>query len=139
MLGIQESKLRPNPTVFHGIVSGHSFQPIGRIKLDVMFGKPDHFRTEAIEFEVVDLVSPYHALLGRPISKMAQTLVTAAEKQQIQDAVAMAKAAQTGMPSVVNPAGTTHFQPANDTKKILLDPSQPDRSFSMQDLASFRG
>jgi hypothetical protein len=31
-----------------------------------MFGKPDHFRTERIEFEVVDLVSPYHALLGRP-------------------------------------------------------------------------
>ncbi|KAK1653709.1 hypothetical protein QYE76_071514 [Lolium multiflorum] len=34
--------------------------------LEVMFGKPDNFRTENIEFEVVDLVSPYHALLGRP-------------------------------------------------------------------------
>ena len=115
----------------------------------------------------MDLVSPYHALLGRPAltrfmavphygylkmklpgpkgvitiagdyrrsmecatqsSKMAQTLVIAAEKQQIQDAVAMAKAAQAGMPAVGNPAGTTHFQPANDTKKILLDPAQPDK------------
>ncbi|KAK1644069.1 hypothetical protein QYE76_061874 [Lolium multiflorum] len=166
-LGIQEAELRPTPTVFHGIVPGHSCQPIGRITLAVMFGKPDHFRTENVEFEVVDLVSPYHALLGRPAltkfmavphygylkmklpgpkgvitvagdyrrsmecatqsSKMAQTLVIAAEKQLISDAVAMAKAAQSGMPAVGNPAGTTHFQPANDTKKILLDPAQPDK------------
>ena len=60
-------------------------------------------------------------------SKMAQTLVITAEKQQIQDAVAMAKAAQVGMPAAGNLAGTTHFQPANDTKKILLDPDQPDK------------
>ncbi|KAK1666546.1 hypothetical protein QYE76_054705 [Lolium multiflorum] len=166
-LGIQEAELRPTPTVFHGIVPGHSCQPIGRITLAVMFGKPDNFRTENVEFEVVDLVSPYHALLGRPAltkfmavphygylkmklpgpkgvitvagdyrrsmecatqsSKMAQTLVIAAEKQLISDAVAMAKAAQSGMPAVGNPAGTTHFQPANDTKKILLDPAQPDK------------
>ncbi|KAK1607490.1 hypothetical protein QYE76_031163 [Lolium multiflorum] len=39
----------------------------------------------------------------------------------------MAKAAQSGMPAVGNLAGTTHFQPANDTKKILLDPAQPDK------------
>ncbi|KAK1605220.1 hypothetical protein QYE76_028893 [Lolium multiflorum] len=65
-LGIQEAELRPTPTVFHGIVPGHCCQPIGRITLAVMFGKPDNFRTENVEFEVVDLVSPYHALLGRP-------------------------------------------------------------------------
>jgi hypothetical protein len=65
-LGIQESRLSPSSTVFHGIVPGHSCQPISRIRLDVMFSKPDHFRTEVIEFELVDLVSPYHALLGRP-------------------------------------------------------------------------
>ncbi|KAK1693563.1 hypothetical protein QYE76_010260 [Lolium multiflorum] len=166
-LGIQEAELRPTPTVFHGIVPGHCCQPIGRITLEVMFGKPDHFRTERIEFEVVDLVSPYHALLGRPAltkfmavphygylkmklpgpkgvitvagdyrrsmdcatqsSKMAQTLVIATEKQLIHDAVALAKAAQADMPAVGNPAGTTHFQPANNTKKILLDPAQPDK------------
>ncbi|KAK1668543.1 hypothetical protein QYE76_056702 [Lolium multiflorum] len=159
-LGIQEAELRPTPTVFHGIVPGHCCQPIGRITLEVMFGKPDHFRTERIEFEVVDLVSPYHALLGRPAltkfmavphygylkmklpgpkgvitiagdyrrsmdcatqsSKMAQTLVIATEKQLIHDAVALAKAAQTDMPAAGNPAGTTHFQPADNTKKILL-------------------
>jgi hypothetical protein len=39
----------------------------------------------------------------------------------------MAKAAQAGMPAVGNTAGTSHFQPANETKKILLDPAQPDK------------
>ena len=37
-----------------------------KIKMDVLFGDKDHFRREAIWFEVVDLESPYHALLGRP-------------------------------------------------------------------------
>ena len=45
----------------------------------------------------------------------------------------MAKAAQTGMPTAGNPAGTTHFQPANDTKKILLDPAQPDKFVTIGD------
>ena len=34
--------------------------------MDVLFGDKDHFRGESVWFEVVDLESPYHALLGRP-------------------------------------------------------------------------
>ena len=45
---------------------GHCCSPIGRIRLDVLFGDKEHFRREPIWFEVVDLSSPYHALLGRP-------------------------------------------------------------------------
>ena len=41
-----------------------SCAPIGKIKIDVLFGDKEHFRREAIWFEVVDLESPYHALLG---------------------------------------------------------------------------
>lgn len=43
-----------------------SCSPIGKIKIDVIFGDKDHFRREAIWFEVVDLESPYHVLLRRP-------------------------------------------------------------------------
>jgi hypothetical protein len=39
---------------------------MGRIKLEVLFGGKDNYRREPIWFEVVDLNSPYHALLGRP-------------------------------------------------------------------------
>jgi hypothetical protein len=39
---------------------------MGRIQLEVLFGEKDNYRREPIWFEVVDLNSPYHALLGRP-------------------------------------------------------------------------
>ena len=45
---------------------GLSCSPIGKIKIDVLFRDKDHFRREAIWFEVVDLEIPYHVLLGRP-------------------------------------------------------------------------
>ncbi|KAK1606049.1 hypothetical protein QYE76_029722 [Lolium multiflorum] len=164
-LGIQEAELRPTPTIFHGIVPGHCCQPIGRITLEVMFGKPDHFRTERIEFEVVDLVSPYHALLGRPaLTKFMAVphygylkmklpgpkgvITVAGDYRRSMDCHAELKMARrwsspprsssstTPSPSpsradghagVGNPAGTIHFQPADNTKKILLDPAQPDK------------
>jgi hypothetical protein len=39
---------------------------MGRIELEVLFGGKDNHHREPIWFEVVDLNSPYHALLGRP-------------------------------------------------------------------------
>ncbi|XP_020189508.1 uncharacterized protein [Aegilops tauschii subsp. strangulata] len=65
-LGIKQGQLQPSRTVFHGIVPGLSCSPIGKVKIDVMFGDKNHFHREPIWFEVVDLDSPYHALLGRP-------------------------------------------------------------------------
>ena len=65
-LGLKAEDLEPTRTVFHGIVPGLSCSPIGRVWLDVLFGDINHFRCEPIWFEVVDLSSTYHALLGRP-------------------------------------------------------------------------
>ncbi|XP_073353569.1 uncharacterized protein [Aegilops tauschii subsp. strangulata] len=65
-LGLEAKDLEPSRAVFHGIVLGLSCSPIGRIRLDVLFGMSNHFRREPIWFEVVDLSSAYHALLGRP-------------------------------------------------------------------------
>ncbi|KAI5011790.1 hypothetical protein ZWY2020_013927 [Hordeum vulgare] len=65
-LGLKEKDLQPTSTVFHGIVPGQSCSPIGKIHMDVLFGNMAHFRRESIWFEVVDLSSLYHALLGRP-------------------------------------------------------------------------
>jgi hypothetical protein len=65
-LGLKVEDLQSSRTVFHGIVPGKSCTPVGKIKLDVLFGGHDHFRREPVWFEVVDLDSPYHALLGRP-------------------------------------------------------------------------
>jgi hypothetical protein len=65
-LRISEIQLKPTKLTFHGIVPGHSCMPMGRIELEVLFGGRDNHRREPIWFEVVDLNSPYHALLGRP-------------------------------------------------------------------------
>jgi hypothetical protein len=65
-LGIKENMLEPSQTTFHGIVLGLSCAPMGKIRIDVMFGNRDNYRVENLMFEVVDLDSPYHALLGRP-------------------------------------------------------------------------
>ncbi|KAI5015669.1 hypothetical protein ZWY2020_057059 [Hordeum vulgare] len=65
-LGLKEKDVLPTSIVFHDIVSGQSCSPIGKIQLDVLFGDKAHFCHESIWFEVVDLSSPYHALLGGP-------------------------------------------------------------------------
>jgi hypothetical protein len=64
-LGIKENMLEPSLTTFHGIVPGLSCAPMGKIWIDVMFVNRDNCRVENLKFEVVDLDSPYHALLGR--------------------------------------------------------------------------
>jgi hypothetical protein len=65
-LGIKENMLDPSKTAFHCIVPGLSFAPMGKIRIYVIFGNRDNCRVENLMFEVVDLDSPYHALLGRP-------------------------------------------------------------------------
>jgi hypothetical protein len=62
-LGIPAIQLKPTKL---GIVPGHSCTPMGKIQLEVLFGGKDNHRREPIWFEVVDLNSPYHALLGQP-------------------------------------------------------------------------
>ena len=54
-LNIKTKQLLPSRTVLHGILPSLSYSPIGKIKIDVLFGDKDHFRRDAIWFEVVDL------------------------------------------------------------------------------------
>jgi hypothetical protein len=64
-LGIPLAHLKPSRLTFHGIVPGHSCTPLGKVQLEVLFGKKGNSHCEPIWFEVVDISSPYHALLGR--------------------------------------------------------------------------
>jgi hypothetical protein len=65
-LGIPLAQLKPSRLTFHGIVPRHSCTPLGKVQLEVLFGKNGNSRRKPIWFEVVDISSPYHALLGRP-------------------------------------------------------------------------
>ncbi|SPT17660.1 unnamed protein product [Triticum aestivum] len=166
-LNLKAKQLMPSRTVFHGIVPGLSCSPIGKIKMDVLFGDKDHFRREAIWFEVVDLESPYHALLGRPAlakfmsvphyaylkmeipsskgiitvasdykksiecaaasSRLAESLVVAEEKKMLERVVAMAGKQPALSPNPKEYDAQGSFQPAKETKKIPLDPENPER------------
>jgi hypothetical protein len=65
-LGMPISQLKASRITFHGIMPRHSCTPMGRVQLEVLFGEKGNSRHESIWFEVVDISSPYHALLGHP-------------------------------------------------------------------------
>jgi hypothetical protein len=52
---------------FYGVVPGKAAYPIGRVCLPVTFVTKENFRTEYLMFEVADIRSSYHAILGRPM------------------------------------------------------------------------
>jgi hypothetical protein len=161
-LGIPLAQLKPSRLTFHGIMPGQPCTPMGRVQLEVLFGKKGNSRREPIWFEVLDITSPYHALLGRPAlakfmvvphyaylkmklpgprgmitvsgsfkkslacakesSQLAEALVIAEEKRQLLHRVELS---QQDVPARQLPV--EQFKPANDTKKILLDESNPSK------------
>ncbi|XP_073360345.1 uncharacterized protein [Aegilops tauschii subsp. strangulata] len=164
-LGLKAEDLEPNRTIFHGIMPGLSCSPIGRVRLDVLFGDSSHFRREPIWFEVVDLSSAYHTLLGRPTlgrfmavphyaylkmkmpgpkglititsdyckslecardgAKLAESLVIAEKRRQLDRIVAMAGEASTASIPTKDSADEAAFKPSQETKKVKLNPEDP--------------
>jgi hypothetical protein len=58
--------LKPTDCSFHGIVPGSANNPLGRIALNVFFSNHQNYRSEKLDFEVMDWPSQYHAILERP-------------------------------------------------------------------------
>ena len=65
-MGIPMSKLSESNMRFHGSIPGKKAGSLSQITLDVFFGDSKNYRREKLTFEVVDLHSAYHAILGRP-------------------------------------------------------------------------
>ncbi|XP_066392340.1 uncharacterized protein [Miscanthus floridulus] len=65
-LGLIKDDLIPVDSPFWGIVPGRASQPLGKITLLVQFGTTDHFRTNYMNFFMVDFNTTYHAILGQP-------------------------------------------------------------------------
>jgi hypothetical protein len=65
-MGITMRMLEETDTCCHGILPTAPGYSLGKVYLNVIFGKTDNFRKEKIEFEVVNWESQYHAILGRP-------------------------------------------------------------------------
>jgi hypothetical protein len=147
-LGIPLAQLKPSWLTFHGIVPGHSCTPLGKVQLEVLFGEKGNSRRQPIWFEVVDISSPYHALLGRPAlakfmavphyaylkmklpgprgvitvsGSFKKSLACAKESSQLAEVLVIAEEKRQLLHRV------EQFKPANDTKKILLAESDPSK------------
>jgi hypothetical protein len=57
--------LVPSKPPFYGIVPGNAANPLCMVVLLVTFGMRENYRTEFIKFEVANIESSYHAILGR--------------------------------------------------------------------------
>ena len=53
-MNISTKSLKESDTAFHGIIPTLPAYPLGKVSLNVVFGKPGNFRNERLEFEVVD-------------------------------------------------------------------------------------
>ncbi|XP_051208389.1 uncharacterized protein [Lolium perenne] len=51
-MGVTVDMLQESDTGFHGIILTLPTYPLGKISLDVVFGTPDNFRKERLEFEL---------------------------------------------------------------------------------------
>ena len=60
-------------------------------------------------------------------STLAESLVIQAEKSKMHEVVAMAKSAQLGVLAMTNPDGGATFEMPKETKKIPIDPENPER------------
>jgi hypothetical protein len=58
--------LKPTDCSFHGIILESANYSLGRTALNVCFGNRQNYRREKLDFEVMDWLSQYHAILGRP-------------------------------------------------------------------------
>lgn len=63
-MGIPRENLHHGGAPFFRIIPGVQDVPLESIQLPVTFGDPTNFQKEFHDFEVIDLSSPYHALLG---------------------------------------------------------------------------
>lgn len=59
-------KLTQSKAPFYDIVPGNSSTPIGTVTLLITFSTKENYQTEQIKFEVANIESSYHAILGRP-------------------------------------------------------------------------
>jgi hypothetical protein len=69
-LKLTQADLKPYDAQFWGVLPRHSSIPLGQITLPVQFSKPNHFRTDYVNFVVTDFEGTYHAILGRPALTM---------------------------------------------------------------------
>jgi hypothetical protein len=63
-MGISHTLLKPSDNPLYGFGGNGTF-PIGKLELPLSFGVAPNARSEQITFDIVDMVYPYNAIMGR--------------------------------------------------------------------------
>jgi hypothetical protein len=63
-MGIRHSLLKPSDNPLYGFGGKGTF-PMGKIELPLSFGVAPNARSEQVTFDIVDMVYPYNAIMGR--------------------------------------------------------------------------
>jgi hypothetical protein len=63
-MGISHNLLKPADNPLYGFGGKGTFL-IGKIKLPLSFGTAPNARSEKVTFDIVDMVYPYNAIMGR--------------------------------------------------------------------------
>jgi hypothetical protein len=63
-MGISHSLLKPSDNPLYGFGGKGTF-PVGKIELPLSFGVAPNERSEQVTFDIVDMVYPYNAIMGR--------------------------------------------------------------------------
>jgi hypothetical protein len=63
-MGISHNLLKPSDNPLYGFGGKGTF-PVGKIELPLSFGVAPNARSEQITFDIVDMVYPYNAIMGR--------------------------------------------------------------------------
>jgi hypothetical protein len=73
-MGISHNLLKPSNNPIYGF-GGKSTFPVGKIELPLSFGVAPNARSEQVTFDIVDMVYPYNAIMGRgSINKFVATI-----------------------------------------------------------------
>jgi hypothetical protein len=65
-IGLSRTMIRPSNGPTYVVVPQIRAYPLGQVDLPMTFGGRTNFHMETLTFEIVDLPSAYHAILGRP-------------------------------------------------------------------------
>jgi hypothetical protein len=156
-MGISHSLLKPSDNPLYGFGGKDTF-PVGKIKLPLSFGVAPNARSEQVTFDIVDMVYPYNAIMGRgSINKFEaaihglylcmkipgpQGVITVYGNQQTarnieRDFVPGQRnihclTTQREVPEATRPAANEHekeqLQSNDGTKTVPLDPATPKQT-----------
>jgi hypothetical protein len=81
-MGISHSLLKPSDNPLYGFGGKGTF-PVGKIDLPLSFGVAPNARSEQVTFDIVDMVYPYNAIMGRDCEQHRAGLRARSEKRAL--------------------------------------------------------